>query len=105
MAMVIQSDSFFISDFLEIFFYLALEYTGIWFGFSCLALFLSLRCKRNSAFGICVLVFLLWNTIGKALFIEAREGIFFIDFIAYIMMGGLCLGGVHGSLRTHYSKT
>ena len=46
---------------------LAIEYLAKWICFSSLALWLSLRCKRNVAFAVCVVAVVLWHTIGWTL--------------------------------------
>lgn len=43
------------------------EAIAMWFGFSCLAMWLSLRYKKSIAMGVCILVWIGWNTIGRIL--------------------------------------
>lgn len=59
------------------------EYIAGWLCFSSLALWLSVRYKRNVALGVCVLAMVLWNTIGRTF-----QGMVF----AAIAFGGFMYG-------------
>jgi ABC-type transport system involved in multi-copper enzyme maturation permease subunit len=81
------------------------EYMSMWFGYSCLAFWLSLRYKKNIAFGVCVLLFLMWNTFGRFMMLSSflsnaeEMTIVALDVAVHMVLGVVCLSRVFRSLR------
>lgn len=95
------------SDFWEVAFWVSAEYASMWFGYCALALYISLRFTRNAAFGVCVLFFLLWNTLGRMMIAGLAESMMNVEFEEILMLdigvhmglGLLCLGRSFGRFR------
>lgn len=74
------------------------EASSLWFGYSALALWLSLRYRKNVAFGVCILLVMLWNTIGRMILYTLLESlisdgsdIVMLDFMVHTVLGTVCL--------------
>jgi ABC-type transport system involved in multi-copper enzyme maturation permease subunit len=50
--------------------YVVMESVSMWFGMTSLALWTSLRYRKNMAFPVCVAVFMLWNTLGRGMMVS-----------------------------------
>lgn len=55
------------SEFWEAFTYGFLEWGAMWFGLSAVAMWVSLRYRKNQAMPVCIVIFMLWNTLGRAM--------------------------------------
>jgi len=91
------------------------EILVMWFGYACLALWISLRHKKNVALGICILVWMGWNTFGRGLIMAVTFGVvgmgsrgmaFLIpvlvvgaDVLFHGTLGAVCLASVFSSFR------
>ena len=81
------------------------EYLSMWFGYSCLALWISLRYRKNLAFPICILVFLLWNTLGRAMIFSlidhfsSMTQVVLMDVLIHLGMGLIFLAFLCASFR------
>jgi len=83
----------------------AFEYVSMWFGYSCLALWLSVRYRRNVAFPVCMLCIVLYNSLGRMIVMSAGafslepEMIVIFDVFVQVAFGVVFLGMVFSDVR------
>ena len=81
------------------------EYAGMWFAYSALALWMSLKFKRAVAFPACILLFLLWNSFGRIITTSIMiagadfDSVVAMDTVIHIVVGVVFLTMTSGSLR------
>lgn len=76
----------------------ALEATSMAFGYGMLAFWLSLRCQRNVAFGLAILLAVLWNTLGRGVTmillvpfrIHSGTPMIVLDVAVHVVLGLVC---------------
>lgn len=93
------------SEALEVLAAMSAEYFSMLFGYSALALWLSMRMRRNAALPVCFLIFLLWNMIGRNMLLYAfsYRNMFWVVLIDVAVHTGLGIGAlilVFAGLRT-----
>jgi ABC-type transport system involved in multi-copper enzyme maturation permease subunit len=95
------------SGFRDVFPSVCVEVCAMGFGYGALALWLSLRCRANVAFAVCMLLALLWNTLGRLMMVglisrqtsAALEATVVVDAAVHILMGAVCLSALYSSFR------
>jgi hypothetical protein len=87
----------------------ALDYVSMCIAYPFLALCLALRSSRHVALGICMLVFVLWNVVGRALFTFLLAGIgvglagFLVDFafhVELVLLGSMLIEHTLSRIRS-----
>ena len=91
-------------------FTIAAEFASMWFGYCALALWLSLRHRRNVALAVCLLLFGAWNTLGRATLLSmlSRSSAWpmvFVDVLFHGVMGAVCLSLTLRRLRETAAQT
>jgi hypothetical protein len=97
-------------DFWKPFTYGCLEGGVMWFGLSALSMWISLRYRKNQALPVCLVILLLWHTLGRAMMMpimllgpRASSGggsLVFFDVAVFSIVGIVALGKVFSKFRT-----
>ena len=75
---------------------LCVEFLAMLFGYGALALLLSLRFKKNIGFGVCFLVFMLWNSlvrgflVAATVFLSSHWPMVATDVAVHVGLGAVC---------------
>jgi len=80
------------------------EGAAMWFAFSSLSIWLSIRYKKNIAMGVCILVWMLWNSIGRLplVFLAMALGpwvLFVMDIMIHVAFGCFFLWRTFATFR------